>query len=90
LVTSHEDDPTVGHFKISIQEWFTAFLPSNAFLAQKAWMTNTMKKAYIKKVKDSGNRLKTSNHFLTLMTHDEEKVRVFTNTFLKALSINKT
>jgi hypothetical protein len=42
-----------------MEEWFNALLPDNAFLAQKEWMTNTMKKPFVMKVKDFGNRLKT-------------------------------
>ena len=37
------------------------------------------------KVKDFGNRLKTLNHFLTLMPHDDDKDTVFTVSDLKAL-----
>ena len=36
-------------------------------------------------VKDFGNRLKTLNRDLTLMPHDDEKDKVFTDTDLKAL-----
>ena len=42
-VTPHDDDQTVKNFKFSLKEWFNALLPDNAFLAQKEWMTNTMK-----------------------------------------------
>ena len=60
-VTPHEDDQTVENFKFSLEEWFDALLPDSAFLAQKEWMTITMKKPFIMKVKDFGNRLKTLN-----------------------------
>ena len=84
-VTPHEDDQTVENFKFSLEEWFIALLPDNAFLTQKEWMTNTMKKPFTMKVKDFGNRLKTLNHYLTLMPHDDKKDTVFTDTDLKAL-----
>ena len=61
LVTPREDDQTVENFKFSLEEWFNALLPDSAFLAQKEWMMNTMKKPFIMKVKDFGNRLKTLN-----------------------------
>ena len=85
LVTPHEDDQTSENFKFLLEEWFNALLLDNAFLAQKEWMTNSMKKPYIMKVKDFGNRLKTLSRFLTLMPHDEEKDTVFIDTDLKAL-----
>ena len=85
LVMPHEDDQTVKSFKFSLEEWFNALLPDSAFLAQKEWMTNTMKKPFIMKVKDFGNRLKTLNRFLTLMPHDDDKDSAFTDTDLKAL-----
>jgi hypothetical protein len=84
-VTPHEDDQTVENFKFSMEEWINALLPDNAFLAQKEWMMNTMKKPFIMKVKDFGNRLKTLNRFLTLMPHDDDKDAAFTDTDLKAL-----
>ena len=84
-VTPHEDNQTAENFKYSIKEWFNTLLPDNAFLTQKEWMTNTMKKPYIMKVKDFGNQLKTLNHFLTLMPHDDNKDTVFTDMDLKAL-----
>jgi hypothetical protein len=73
LVTPHEDNQTVENFKYSLEEWFTALLPDDAFLAQKEWMGNVMKKSYTIKVKDFGNRLKMLNRFLTLMPHDDKK-----------------
>ena len=79
-VMPHEDDQTVKNFKFSLKEWFIALLPDNAFLTQKEWMTNTMKKPFTMKVKDFGNRLKTLNLYLTLMPHSEEKDTVFTDT----------
>ena len=84
-VMPHEDDQTVENFKFSLEEWFNALLPNNAFLSQKEWMMNTMKKPFIMKVKDFGNRLKTLNQFLTLMPHDDNKDSAFTDTDLKAL-----
>ena len=60
-VTPHEDDQTVETFKYSIEEWFSTLLPDNAFLIQKEWMTNTMKKPFVMRVKDFENRLKTLN-----------------------------
>ena len=84
-VMPHEDDQTVENFKFSLEEWFNALLPNNAFLSQKEWMMNTMKKPFIMKVKDFGNRLKTLNQFLTLMPHDDDKDSAFTDTDLKAL-----
>ena len=84
-VTPNEDDQTVENFKFSLEEWFIALLPDNAFLTHKEWMTNTMKKPFTMKVKDFGNRLKTLNHYLTLMPHNNEKDTVFTDTDLKAL-----
>jgi hypothetical protein len=68
-----------------LEEWVNALFPDNAFLAQKEWMVNTMKKPFIMKVKDFGNRLKTLNWYLTLMPHNDEKDVMFTNTDLKAL-----
>ena len=84
-VTPHEDNQTVETFKYLIEEWFSALLPDNAFLIQKEWMTNTMKKPFVMRVKDFGNRLKTLNRFLALMPQDEEKDMIFTDTDLKAL-----
>jgi hypothetical protein len=84
-VTTHNDDQTVKNFKFSMEEWFNALLPDNAFLNQKEWMTNTMKKPFILKVNDFGNRLKILNCFLTLLPHDDNKDSVFTDTDLKAL-----
>ena len=62
-----------------------AFLPDDAFLAQKEWMANVVRKPYTMKVKDLDNRLKMLNRFLTLMPHDDEKDAVFTDANLKAL-----
>jgi hypothetical protein len=84
-VMPHEDDQTVKNLKFSLKEWFNTLFPENAFLAQKEWMTNTMKKPFIMKVKDFGNSLKTLNYFLTLMPHDDDKDAAFTDTDLKAL-----
>jgi hypothetical protein len=72
-------------FQVSLEEWLSALLPNNALLTQKEWMMNTMKKPYIMKVKDFGNRLKTFNHFLTLLPHDDKKDDAFTIADLKAL-----
>ena len=47
LVMPHEDDQTVENFMFSLEEWFNALLPDNAFLSQKEWMMNTMKKPVI-------------------------------------------
>jgi hypothetical protein len=85
LVMPHDDDQTVNNLKFSMEEWFNTLLPDNAFLAQEEWMTNTMKKPFVMKVKDFGNRLKTLNHFLTLMHHDDNKDAAFTDTDLKVL-----
>ena len=84
-VTLHEEDQMVENFKFSLEEWFNGLLPDNAFLAKKEWMTNSMKKPYIMKVRDFGNRLKALSCFLTLMPHDEEKDTVFTDKDLTAL-----
>ena len=84
-VTPHEEDHTEENFKYSLEEWFSTLLPDNAFLTQKEWMTNSMKKPFGMKVKDFGNRLKTLNRFLTLMPHDEDKDTIFSNSDLKAL-----
>ena len=84
-VTQHKDNQMAENFKYSIEEWFIILLPDNAFLTQKEWMTNTMKKPYIMEVKNFGNWLKTLNCFLTLMPHDEDKDTVFTDTDLKAI-----
>ena len=54
-VTPHEDNQMVENIKYSIEEWFNTLFPDNAFLTQKEWMTNNMKKPYIMKVKDFGN-----------------------------------
>ena len=85
LVTPHKDDQTIKNFKFSLEEWFTALPPDDAFLVQKEWMTNVMRKPYTMKVKDFGNRLKKLNSFLTLMLHNNEKDTVFTDTDLKTL-----
>ena len=84
-VMPHKDDQMVENFKFSLEEWFIALLPDNAFLTQKEWMTNTMKTPYTMKVKDFGNRLKTLNRYLTLMPHNDKKDTVFNDTDLKAL-----
>ena len=55
VVTPHKDNQTAENLKYSIEEWFITLLPNNAFLTQEEWMTNTMKKPYIMKVKDFGN-----------------------------------
>ena len=68
-----ENDQIVENFKFSLKEWFTALQLDNTLLAQKEWMTNTMKKPYTMKVKDIGNRLKTLNRYTTLMPHDDKK-----------------
>ena len=60
-VTPHEEDHTEENFKYSLEEWFSTLLPDNAFLTQKEWMTNSMKKPFSMQVKDFGNRLKTLN-----------------------------
>ena len=83
-VTPHEDDQTVKNFKFSLEEWFHALLPNNAFPAQKEKMRNTMKKPFIMKVKDFGNRLITLNCFPTVMPHDDEKDAAFADTDLKS------
>ena len=72
-------------FQVSLEEWLSTLLPNNAFLTQNEWMTNTMKKPYIMKVKDFGNWLKALIRFLTLMPHDDENNSVFSDTNLKAL-----
>ena len=74
-VTPHEDDQMVKNFKYPLKEWFIALLPDNAFLTQKEWLTNTMNKLYTMKVNNVGNRLKTLNHYLTLMPHDDKKIQ---------------
>ena len=43
-VMPHEGDQTKENFKFSLEKWFIALLPDNAFLTQKEWMTNSMKK----------------------------------------------
>ena len=80
----HEDDQMAKTFKFSLKECFIALLPDNTFLTQKEWITNMMKELYTKRIKDIGNRLKTLNHYLTLMPHDDKKDTVFTDTDLKA------
>ena len=84
-VTPHEEDHTEENFKYSLEEWFSTLLPDNAFLTQKEWMMNSMKKPFSMKVKDFGNRLKTLNRFLALMPHDEDKDTIFSDSDLKAL-----
>ena len=83
-VMPHDDDQAVKNFKFSMEEWFNALLPNNAFFAQKEWMMNTMKKLFIMKVKDFGS-LKTLNYFLTLMPYDNDNDMAFTDTDLEAL-----
>ena len=73
-VILHEEDQMVKNFKFLFERWFNALLPDYAFLVQKEWMMNTMRKLYIMKVKELGNRLKILSYFLTLMPHDEKKV----------------
>ena len=51
LITLHKEDQTVKIFKFSPEEWFIMLLPENAFLAQKEWMTNTLRKPYIMKTR---------------------------------------
>ena len=85
LVTPHDDDQTIENFKFSLEERINALLPNNAFLTQKEWMMNTIKKPFIMKLKDFGNRLKTLNCFLTLMPHDDDKDAAFTDSDLNAL-----
>ena len=84
-VTPHEDDQTVENFRYVLKKWFSALLPNNTFLIQKVWMTNTMKKSFIMRVKDRGDMLKTLNWFLMQMLYDEDKDMIFTNMNLKAL-----
>ena len=62
-VTPHEEDQMEENFKYSLEELFLTLLPDNAFLTQKEWMKNSMKKPFGMKVKDFGNRLKTLNQF---------------------------
>ena len=85
-VMLHKDDPTIKNFKFSLKEWVTTLLPDNNFLAQKEWMTHTMKKPYTIKVKDLGNNLKMLNCYQTLMPHDDKIDTVITDTNLKASS----
>ena len=47
-------------------------------------MANIIYKPYTTKVKDFGNHIKTLNHFLALMPHDEQD-STFTETDLKVL-----
>ena len=84
-VTPHEEDQTEENFKYSLEEWFSTLLPDNAFLTQKEWMTNSMKKPFGMKVKDFRNRLKTLNQFLALMPHNKGKDTIFSDNDLKAL-----
>ena len=81
----HEDDQTIKNFKFSLEKWFIALLPDNAFLTQKEWMTNSMKKPFTMKVKDFANRSKTLNRYLTLMQNDDKIDTVFTDTDFRAL-----
>ena len=83
-VTPHQDDQTLENFKYSQEEWLTSLLPDNAFVSQKEWMANVMRKPYTMKVKDFGNCIKTLNCFLALMPHDKQD-STFTETDLKAL-----
>ena len=83
-VTPHKEDQMEENFKYSLEEWFSTLLPDNAFLTQKEWMMNSMKKHFGMKVKDFGNRLKTLNQFLALMPHDEDKDTIFSDSDLKA------
>ena len=85
LVTPHEDDQTPESFKFYLEERFSTLLPDNAFLTLKEWMTNTMKKPFVMRVKDFGNRLKTLNQLLTLIPHDKHKDMIFSDNDLKAL-----
>ena len=55
-VTPHKDDQTPENFKYTLEEWFSKLLPDNAFLTQKEWMTNSMKKPFGMKVKGFENR----------------------------------
>ena len=84
-VMPHEDDQTIKNFKFSLEKWFIALLPDNAFLTQKEWMTNSMKKPFTMKVKDFANRSKTLNRYLTLMQNDDKIDTVFTDTDFRAL-----
>ena len=85
LVTPHEDNQTPENFKFSLEKLFSTLLPDNAFLTQKEWMINSMKKPFGMKAKDFGNRLKTLNQFLTPMTHNKDKDTIFSDNNLKAL-----
>ena len=84
LVPPHQDDQTLENFKYSQEGWLTSLLPVNAFVSQKEWMANVMRKSYTMKVKDFGNCLRKLNHFLELMPHDKQD-STFTETDLKAL-----
>ena len=85
-VTPYQDDQALENFKNSQEVWLTSLLPENAFVSQKEWMANIMHKPYTMKVKDFGNRIKTLNHFLALMPHEEQD-STFMETNLKALSL---
>ena len=84
-VTPHEDNQTTENVRFSLEEWFSTLLPDNAFLTQKEWMTNSMKKPFGMRVKDFGNRLKTLNRFLALMPHNEDNNMILSDNDLKAL-----
>ena len=71
-------------FQYSQEEWLIFLLPDNAFVSQKEWMTNVMRKPYSMKVKDFCNHIKTLNCFLALMPHEDQD-SVFIDMDLKAL-----
>ena len=62
-VTPHPDDQMIENFQYSQEEWLTSLHPDNAFVYQKEWMTNVMRKPYSMKIKDFGNRKKTLIRF---------------------------
>jgi hypothetical protein len=84
-VMPHSDNQTTENFDYSIEEWLISLLPDNAFVSQKEWMTNMMRKPFTMKMKYFGNHLRTLNHLLHLMPCDHDKDSSFSELDLKAL-----
>ena len=63
---------TKDSFLMAQQTWLELLLPHDAFLFQKEWMNNTLKKPFTMKVQEFGNRLQVLNHLLDLFPHSEE------------------
>ena len=79
-----QEDCTKDSFLTVQQAWLESLLPHHAFLCQKEWMNNTLKRPFTMKVQEFGNRLRVFNHLLDLFPQSGED-RNFTDGELKTI-----